>query len=108
MTRPGATGTRRTFSSRRRSAAVGDHVRDGVDQRQVREGLGEVAEVATARGVELLGVETERRGEASSRSQRTRARSRSPISDSAETIQNEQIRKVPSSPLRPSSVSSTR
>ena len=31
----------------------------------------------------------------------------SPISESAETSQKEQIRKVPSSPLRPSSVSST-
>jgi hypothetical protein len=34
-----------------------------VDQRQVREGLGEVAEVAAGGGVELLGVELERGAE---------------------------------------------
>ena len=41
---------------------VGDHVGDGVDQRQVGERLREVAEVAAAGGVELLGVEVERAG----------------------------------------------
>ena len=42
---------------------------------------------------------------ASSRSHSSVARSASPISDSAETSQNEQIRNVPSSPVSPSSVS---
>src|ERR1041385_9108039 len=36
----------------------------GRDQRQVGEGLREVAEVAARGGVELLGVEAERRGDA--------------------------------------------
>ena len=39
---------------------VADHVGDRVDQRQVGEGLREVAEVAAGGGVELLGVEAER------------------------------------------------
>ena len=43
----------------------------------------------------------------SRRSQSWRARSHSPISESAETSQKEQIRNVPSLPCRPSSVSST-
>ena len=38
---------------------VGDHVGDGIDQRQVGERLREVAEVAPAPGVELLGEEVE-------------------------------------------------
>ena len=37
-----------------------DHVQDGVDQRQVRERLREVAEVPAAARVDLLGVEAER------------------------------------------------
>ena len=36
----------------------------GLDQREVREGLREVAEVPAGVGVELLGVEAERRGDA--------------------------------------------
>ena len=40
-----------------------DHVDDGVDERQVGERLREVAEVAAAAGVDLLGVEAERAGE---------------------------------------------
>src|SRR5258705_12863587 len=38
---------------------VGDHVGDGVDQGEVGEGLGEVAEVAAALGLQLLGVKVE-------------------------------------------------
>src|SRR5689334_18133327 len=41
---------------------VGDHVGDGVDQRQVGEGLGEVAQMAAALRLELLGVEVEPAG----------------------------------------------
>src|SRR5438477_6031064 len=42
-------------------AALGaDHVHHGVDQRQVREGLREVAEVATAARVDLFGIELQR------------------------------------------------
>ena len=41
---------------------VGDHVGDRVDQRQVGEGLGEVAEVAAALGLQLLGEEVEPAG----------------------------------------------
>src|SRR5688500_10455329 len=37
-----------------------DHVHDGVDQREVREGLGEVAEVAAGARVDLLRVQAER------------------------------------------------
>src|SRR5690242_21893297 len=45
----------------RLQALVGaDDVHDGVDQRQVREGLREVAEVAPGLGVDLLGVEHQR------------------------------------------------
>jgi hypothetical protein len=43
----------------------------------------------------------------SRRLQRALAMLRSPISESAETIQNEQIMNVPSLPERPSSVCST-
>src|SRR5581483_10861790 len=39
---------------------IGDHVLDRVDERQVREGLGEVAQVIAGHGVELLRVEAER------------------------------------------------
>ena len=86
-----------------------DHVHDRVDEGQVGEGLREVAEVAAAAGVDLLGVEAERAGEGRAASRTApRARSISPISHSADTSQNEQIVNVPSSPDRPSSVSSTR
>src|ERR1700693_3711964 len=37
-----------------------DHVHDGVDQRQVREGLREVAQVPAAARVDLLGIELQR------------------------------------------------
>ena len=85
-----------------------DHVHDGVDQREVRERLREVAEVPAGARVDLLGVELQRatRSPAASRTARARA-GVSPISASAETSQNEQIVNVPSSPVRPSSVSST-
>ena len=54
---------------------VGDHVGDGVDQRQVGEGLGEVAEVAARLGVQLLGDRGRASPAASSRrSQSSRAR----------------------------------
>src|SRR3954447_7971199 len=36
-----------------------DHVNDGVDEREVGEGLREVAEVAAAAGIELFGVQVE-------------------------------------------------
>ena len=49
----------------------------------------------------------ERRHVESTRAQSFRARFRSPISDRAETSQNEQIVNVPSLPVSPSSVSST-
>ena len=39
---------------------VADHVHDRVDECEVGEGLGEVAEVAAGRGLELLGVEVQR------------------------------------------------
>ena len=58
-------GDARLLSTGRRTQALllrRDHVRDGVDQRQVRERLRVVAEVAPAGGLELLGVEPERRG----------------------------------------------
>ena len=79
----------------------------GLDQGEVREGLREVAQVAAG-----ARRRTPRRrgpsGEAtrSSRSIRSRARCCSPMIASAETSQNEQIRKLPSLPDRPSSVSS--
>ena len=57
--------------------------------------------------VDLLGVELERPGERQSFAHSSRA-AVSPISHSADTSQNEQIVKVPSSPEKPSSVSSTR
>jgi hypothetical protein len=40
-----------------------DEQRQGLDQRQVREGLGKVAEVLARRGVDLLRVQQERPGE---------------------------------------------
>ncbi len=47
----------------RRGLLVGaDHVHDGVDQRQVRERLREVAQVPARLRVDLLGVEPERAG----------------------------------------------
>ena len=39
---------------------VGDHVRDRVDQRQMGEGLREVAELRAAERLDLLRVEAER------------------------------------------------
>src|SRR5919106_5607904 len=39
-----------------------DQMHHGVDQRQMREGLGEVAEVQAAGGIELLGVQLQRAG----------------------------------------------
>ena len=48
---------------RERLGFVGtDHVHDGVDQRQMRERLREVAEVTAGTRIDLLGVEPQRRG----------------------------------------------
>jgi hypothetical protein len=42
------------------SLLVGDHVEHGVDEREVGEGLGIVAQMPAGLGVELLGVEAKR------------------------------------------------
>ena len=52
----------RAADARHHSETVFDDVRHGVDQCKVSEGLREVAEMATASRVELLGVEVKRRG----------------------------------------------
>ena len=59
-------------------------------------------------GVDLLGVKVERTGKREQLAHSVLARVTSPISTKAETSQNEQIVNVPSSPLKPSSISSTR
>ena len=69
---------------------------------------GKLPEVAAGVGVELLGVEAERRGHAQQPLHQVAGPLRSPTIASAETSQNEQIRNVPSLPDRPSSVSSVR
>ena len=68
-----------------------------------------VPEVPAAHGVDLFRVQTERAREGQELlAQPASTRTCSPISTSADTSQNEQIVKVPSSPVMPSSVSSTR
>ena len=62
---PATPATDRRPRRRRRSDLLllrGDHVGDGVDQREVGERLRVVAEVAARGGLELLGVELQRRG----------------------------------------------
>ena len=61
-----------------------------------------------AERLELLAVEAQRAGEREQLLAELSRPSGSPISESAATSQNEQIVNVPSSPCRPSSVSSTR
>src|SRR3954468_22859345 len=57
--------TRTPRSSSQLVQALGDDDRRGrLDKREMREGLWEVAEVPAGVGVELLGVQTERRGHA--------------------------------------------
>src|ERR1700728_1650518 len=63
------TANERLHAQRQCAADAGSHSlgalddgRDGVDQREVRERLREVAEVASAARIELLSVEVERRG----------------------------------------------
>ena len=76
---------------------------------EVGERLREVAQVPAAARVDLLGVEPERAGERQQLlAQLPGALHLADRSASADTSQNEQIVKVPSSPARPSSVSSTR
>ena len=77
-----------------------------LDQRQVREGLREVAEVPARVGVELLRIEAERRGHAQEPLHQVTRALQLADDASAETSQKEQIRNVPSLPDRPSSVSS--
>ena len=84
-----------------------DHVDDRVDQCQVCECLREVSKMLPGVRLDLFAVEIECTGEGQQLAQSLRARSYSPISQSAETSQNEQIVKLPSSPVNPSSVSST-
>ena len=82
----------------------------GVDEREVGEGLREVPEVLARRRVDLLRVQVAA-GPAneSSFSNSARARSTSPIIESAETSQNEQMVNVPSASAgSPSSAWSTR
>ena len=84
-----------------------DHMDDGVDQCQVGEGLREVSKLLAGMRVDLLAVQFEFPANDSSLAQSFRARSYSPISQSVDTSQKEQIVKLPSSPVNPSSVSST-
>ncbi len=73
-----------------------DHVQDGVDERQVRERLGEVAEVTSRSSGRALRRRARARSPRRSTSRSSsRARSSSPISTSAETSQNEQTVKRP-------------
>ena len=93
----------------RRSLLRGDHVRDRVDQREVRERLRVVAEVAAARGLELLGVELERRGvgrAAARRGVRPRGPRRSPTAP--RRARTSRSGTCPPCRCRPSSVSSVR
>ena len=80
----------------------------GLDEREVGKGLRKVAEVSTGVDVELFGEEPERRGTRNNRSIRSRASCSSPMIANADTSQNEQMRKVPSLPDGPSSVSPVR
>src|SRR5438128_4551248 len=64
---PGVRARARGLEGRREDAGLdallgSDHVHDRVDQREVGECLREIAEVAPAPGVDLLGVELERTG----------------------------------------------
>ena len=99
----------RPRATRARLLLVGpDHVHDGIDQRQVRKRLGEVAQVAAGDRVDLLGVEPERAGVAEQ-----------PLAQPPRTVEltdltqrrdqperADEERPLPTS--RPSSVSSTR
>ena len=84
-----------------------DHVQHRVDQRQVGERLRKVAQMLAGVRIDLLAVELKGPANESSLAQSLRARWYSPISHRAETSQNEQMVKLPSSPANPSSVSST-
>ena len=91
--------SRRSRSSAQLLHALGqDDAAGGLDQREVRERLREVAQVPAGGDVELLGVEAERGGDAQQRSMRSRARCVSPMIASAETSQNEQITNCPPCP----------
>jgi hypothetical protein len=59
-------------------------------------------------GIELLGVEPQRRGDPDQSFQQVPRALTSPMMASAETSQNEQIKNVPSLPDNPSSVWSVR
>ncbi|EUA33277.1 hypothetical protein I553_7687 [Mycobacterium xenopi 4042] len=85
-----------------------DHVHYRVDQRQVGERLREVAQMTAGARLELLGVEVQRAGKRQQPLAQMLGAADFPISTSADTSQNEQMVKVPSSPVSPSSVSSTR
>ena len=69
---------------------------------------GKVPEVAASVGVEFLGVQAKRGGNAKQPLHQVPARCHSPTIASAETSQNEQIKKLPSLPDRPSSSSPVR
>jgi hypothetical protein len=69
---------------------------------------GKVAEVSTGVDVELLGAEPERRGDPQQPLHQVTAPCSSPMIANADTSQNEQMRKVPSMPDMPSSVSPVR
>ena len=84
-----------------------DHMQHGVDQRKVSERLRKVAEMLSGVRVDLLGAQQQRTGEGQQLGAQLAGRWYSPISHSAETSQNEQMVKLPSSPVNPSSVSST-
>ena len=71
-----------------------DDVHDGVDQREVGERLREVAQVPAAVRVDLLGVEPERAGERQELLAQRAPVTSSPISTSADTSQNEQMREA--------------
>jgi hypothetical protein len=82
-----------------------DDRRRGLDQRQVRERLGEVPEMPAGSRVVLLGVQTEW-GDNAKQALHEVSRALVLTDDrEAETSQNEQIRKLPSLPVSPSSVS---
>ncbi len=92
-------------SYRKASVSVGfDEAAQGVDEGQVGEGLGEVAEVLAGGGVDLLGIELRGPAKESSFWHRAMARSCSPIMARAVTSQKEQMVKVPSLPSKPVSV----
>jgi hypothetical protein len=69
------------------------------------ERLGEVADLAAAPGVVLLGEQARSFARPASRSNSVRASSTRPLRASALASQNEHARNCPSSPGRPSSVS---